>query len=181
MATRSFNKVFILGNLTRDPELRYTAKGTAICTFGVATNREWTAADSDQVREDTQFHNIVAWGKLAELCSQLLYKGRRVFIIGRLNTVAWDDQETGRRTYRTEIVCEEMIALGGPRNRREEGAEAEVSAAIAAAEGMANSVAATGELAATAADNPKSENEGDSSSNSTEAASTAGGEEDIPF
>ena len=80
------NKVFLLGNLTRDPELRYTAKGTAICTFGVATNREWSASDSDDVQGETEFHNVVAWGRLAELCSQLLYKGRKVFIEGRLST-----------------------------------------------------------------------------------------------
>lgn len=116
MATRSLNKVFVLGNLTRDPELRYTAKGTAVCTFVVATNREWRPTDVDERLEETEFHSIVAWSKLAELCAQLLYKGRKVFIEGRLNTVRWDDQETGKRMFRTEIVCSEMIALGPPRH-----------------------------------------------------------------
>ncbi|MBU1110885.1 single-stranded DNA-binding protein [Patescibacteria group bacterium] len=113
------NKVFLLGNLTRDPELHYTASGTALCTFGVATNREWSPADSDDVREETEFHNVVAWGKLAELCGQLLFKGRKVFIEGRLNTRSWDDTDAGTKVYRTEVVCKEMVALDVPRSVRE--------------------------------------------------------------
>jgi len=77
MAARSLNKVMLIGNLTRDPELRYTPSGTAVVTFGLATNREWNDA-SGQRQEEVEFHNIVAWNKLAEICSQLLYKGRKI-------------------------------------------------------------------------------------------------------
>ncbi len=120
MASRSVNKAIIMGNMVRDPELRYTAKGTPICTFSIATNRDWRPTDSDDVREETEFHNIVAWSKLAELCASLLYKGRKVYIEGRLQTRDWVDEETGKKMYRTEIVAEEMIAVGPP---REGGAE----------------------------------------------------------
>lgn len=118
MAVRSLNKVIIIGNLTRDPELRYTAKGTPICSFGVATNREWTPAGEEEKQEATEFHNVVAWSKLGELCSQLLFKGRKVYIEGRLQTRSWEDSETGKRMYRTEIVARDMIALGAPRGYR---------------------------------------------------------------
>lgn len=115
MATRSINKVMIMGNMVRDPELRYTSKGTPICTFSIATNREWSPGDSNEVHEETEFHNVVAWSKLAELCAELLYKGRRVYIEGRLQTRDWVDEPTGKKMYRTEIVAEEMIALGAPK------------------------------------------------------------------
>jgi len=80
MAARSLNKVLLIGNLTRDPELRYTPQGTPVCTFGLATNRTWTPTDSNEKQEETEFHRIVAWSKLAEICAQLLYKGRKVFV-----------------------------------------------------------------------------------------------------
>lgn len=105
-----------MGNMVRDPELRYTSKGTPICTFSVATNRDWRPTDSDDVREETEFHNIIAWSKLAELCASLLYKGRKVYIEGRLQTRDWVDEETSKKMYRTEIVAEEMIAVGPPRD-----------------------------------------------------------------
>jgi len=76
MATRSLNKVMLIGNLTRDPELRYTPQGTAVCTMGLATNRTWVTENGDK-KEETEFHRIVAWNKLAELCSQLLFKGKK--------------------------------------------------------------------------------------------------------
>lgn len=111
----------IMGNLVRDPELRYTGKGTPICTFSVATNREWKPTDSTDVKEEVEFHNVVAWSKLAELCADLLYKGRRVYIEGRLQTRDWVDEATSKKMYRTEIVAEEMIALGAPKGGTEEG------------------------------------------------------------
>lgn len=116
MASRSVNKVIIMGNMVRDPELRYTAKGTPICTFSIATNRDWRPTDSDDVREETEYHNIVAWSKLAELCASLLFKGRKVYIEGRLQTRDWVDEESSKKMYRTEIVAEEMIAIGPPRD-----------------------------------------------------------------
>ncbi len=109
MSARSLNKVQLIGNLTRDPELRYTPSGTAVCTFGVATNRSWTT-QSGEVKEDTEFHRIVSWNKLAELCSQLLAKGRKVYVEGRLSTRSWTAQDNTQRTT-TEIVIEDMIIL----------------------------------------------------------------------
>lgn len=114
MSARSLNKVMLLGNLTHDPEMRYTGNGTAVCTFGLATNRSWSTADSNEVQEETEFHRIVAWSKLGEICSQLLYKGRKVYVEGRLQTRKWTGQDGMERTT-TEIVIDEMIALGAPR------------------------------------------------------------------
>lgn len=109
MSSRSLNKVQLIGNLTRDPELRYTPQGTAVCTFGLATNRSWTTETNDK-REETEFHRIVAWNKLAELCSQLLFKGRKVYVEGRLQTRTWTAQD-GSQRQATEVVIEEMIIL----------------------------------------------------------------------
>lgn len=106
---RSLNKVELIGNLTRDPELRYTPQGTAVCTFGLATNRQWTT-DSGEKKEDAEFHRIVAWNKLAELCAQLLGKGRKVYVEGRLQTRRWTGQDGQERTT-TEIVINDMIIL----------------------------------------------------------------------
>jgi len=113
MSARSLNLVHLIGNLTRDPELRYTPKGSAVCDFGMATNRYWTTSEGER-QEEAEFHNIVAWGKLAELCSQLLRKGRKVYIQGRLHTRTWDDEQ-GQRHWKTEVVAEEMIILDSNR------------------------------------------------------------------
>lgn len=114
MSTRSLNRVTLIGNLTRDPELKYTPQGSAVCTFGLATNREWTDS-SGQKQEGAEFHRIVAWGKLGEICSQLLQKGRKVFVEGRLQTRQWKTQD-GSDKQVTEIVIEEMMALDAPKN-----------------------------------------------------------------
>lgn len=103
------NKVQLIGNLTRDPELRYTPTGAAVCTFGIATNRQW-ATESGEKKEDVEFHRIVAWNKLAEICSQLLSKGRRVYIEGRLSTSSWQGQD-GQTRQTTEVVASDMILL----------------------------------------------------------------------
>lgn len=113
MATRSLNKVCLIGNLTRDPELRYTPQGTAVCTLGLATNRYWVT-EAGEKREETEFHRIVAWNKLAELCAQLLFKGRKVYVEGRLQTRAWTAQD-GTQRQTTEIVIEDMIILDSRR------------------------------------------------------------------
>jgi len=110
---RNVNKVILIGNLTRDPELRYTPQGHAVCSFGVATNREWTVEGGEK-KESTEFHNIVAWNKLAELCSQLLQKGTKVYVEGRLQTRDWVN-DSGEKRYKTEIVIEEMIILSSKR------------------------------------------------------------------
>lgn len=108
MATRSWNRVELIGNLTRDPELRFTPQGTAVCTFSIATNR--TFVTDGEKREEADFHRIVSWNKLAELCNQLLKKGNRVFVSGRLQNRSWEDQ-SGQTRNMTEIVIEDMILL----------------------------------------------------------------------
>ena len=108
---RSLNRVQLIGNLTRDPELRYTPNGTAVCSFGVATNRNWTT-DAGEKKDEAEFHNIVAWNKLAELCSQFLLKGSKVFVEGRLATRTWQAQDGAQRN-KTEIVISDMILLDG--------------------------------------------------------------------
>ncbi len=106
--SRSVNIAIIIGNLTKDPEMRYTPGGHAVTSFTVATNRNWVS--EGQEKEDVEFHNVVAWSKLAELCSQLLSKGRKVYIHGRLQTHNWDDAN-GVKKYRTEIIAEDMVIL----------------------------------------------------------------------
>lgn len=109
MASRSLNRVILIGNLTRDPELKYTPNGTAVCTFGVATNRSWTTSDG-QVKEDTQYHRIVAWQKLAELCGKLLSKGRKVFLEGRITYRSFVGKDGQQRSI-TEIVLDDFIVF----------------------------------------------------------------------
>lgn len=113
MASRSLNKVQLIGNLTRDPELRYTPSGAAVCTIGLATNRYWTT-EAGEKKEEVEFHRVVAWNKLAELCSQLLTKGRKIYVEGRLRTTAWTAQDGSQRTT-TEVVIEDMILLDSRR------------------------------------------------------------------
>lgn len=115
---RSLNRVQLIGNLTRDPELRYTPSGTAVCTFGLATNRSWTT-DTGEKKEETEFHRIVAWNKLAELCSQFLTKGRKIYVEGRLSTRTWTAQD-GQQRNATEIVIDDMILLDSLRRASEE-------------------------------------------------------------
>ncbi|MDP3998253.1 MAG: single-stranded DNA-binding protein [bacterium] len=120
MSARSLNRVQLIGNLTRDPELRYTPQGTAVCTFGLATNRSWTT-DGGEKKEETEFHRIVSWNKLAELCSQLLVKGRKIYVEGRLSTRTWTGQDGNQRTT-TEVVIDDMILLDSRRPETVEGA-----------------------------------------------------------
>lgn len=105
----NLNKAMLIGNLTRNPELRTTPAGQAVCSFGLATNRRWTD-QSGQKQEQAEFHNIVAWGKLAEICGQYLVKGKKVYVEGRLQTRKWQGQDGGER-IRTEIVMENMQML----------------------------------------------------------------------
>jgi single-strand DNA-binding protein len=105
----NLNKAMIIGNLTRDPELRNTASGQSVASFSVATNLVWTD-QSGQQQKKTEFHNIIAWRKLAEVCAKYLHKGSKVYIEGRLQTTDWTGQD-GVKRYRTEIVTENMIML----------------------------------------------------------------------
>ncbi|MBI4029384.1 MAG: single-stranded DNA-binding protein [Candidatus Blackburnbacteria bacterium] len=111
MASRSLNKVLLIGNLTRDPELRYTPTGTAVCTFGLATNRQWTTEEGGK-REDAEFHNIVCWTRLAEICAEYLKKGSQAYVEGRLSTREWEGQD-GQKRRTTEIIAESVIFLSG--------------------------------------------------------------------
>lgn len=106
---RSLNKVLIIGNLTRNPVLRTTTNGAVVCTFGVATNATWKDSGGN-VQERTEFHNVVAWNKLAEICAQLLSTGMLIYIEGELRTRTWDDAN-GVRHYRTEIKIDDMKLL----------------------------------------------------------------------
>lgn len=105
----SLNRAQIIGNLTRDPELRNTSTGQSVTNFSVATSSQWTD-QSGQKQERTEYHSIVAWGKLAEICSQYLAKGRKVFVEGRLQTRDWETPD-GQKRQRTEIIADNMIML----------------------------------------------------------------------
>lgn len=105
----NLNKVLLIGNLTRDPEVRTTPTGQNVASFSVATSRRWTDKEGQQ-KEQTEFHNIVAWRKLAEIVGQYLKKGSKVFIEGYLQTRSWEDQQ-GTKKYRTEIIANNLIML----------------------------------------------------------------------
>lgn len=107
----SLNSAQVIGNLTRDPEVRQTPNGQTVATIGLATNRSWTNKTTNEKQEEVEFHNIVVWGKLAEICQQYLKKGSKVYFQGRLKTRSWEDPD-GKKNYRTEIVAENMIMLG---------------------------------------------------------------------
>ncbi|MER3400404.1 MAG: single-stranded DNA-binding protein [Thermoflexus sp.] len=107
---RSLNKVMIIGQVGRDPEMRFTPSGRPVTTFPVATTRAWTTSNGER-REETEWFNVVAWGGLAEICKQRLRKGMYVYVEGRLQTRGWED-EKGQKHYRTELVANEMILLG---------------------------------------------------------------------
>jgi single-strand DNA-binding protein len=105
------NKVFLIGNLGRDPEVRSTQSGQPVASFSLATSRRWKDREGNR-QEHTEWHNIVCWGKLAEVAGQYLNKGKQVFVEGRLQTRSWDDRNTGEKRFRTEIVCENFQMLG---------------------------------------------------------------------
>lgn len=106
------NRAQLIGNVTRDPEVRTTAGGQNVCTFGIATNQQWTDAQG-QKQQRTEFHNIVAWAKLADICKLYLSKGRKVYVEGRLQTREWETQDAQKKRT-TEIVAENMILLDRP-------------------------------------------------------------------
>ena len=110
---KSVNKVILAGRLGRDPELKYTASGVPFCRFSMATDDVWNDKASGERQERTEWHNIVAWDRLAEICNQYLTKGRLVYIEGSLQTREWDDQE-GNKRKTTEIRARDMVLLGSP-------------------------------------------------------------------
>jgi single-strand DNA-binding protein len=107
---RGINKVILIGHLGGDPELRYTPDGTPVCNFRMATTERWNSRDGEQ-REQTEWHTVVAWRRLAEICGEYLSKGRQVYVEGRIRTRSWDDQN-GVTQYRTEIDAREVQMLG---------------------------------------------------------------------
>lgn len=123
MASKSVNKVTLIGNLTRDPELKYTPQGTAVASFGLATNRTWATA-TGEVKEDVQFHKIVAWQKLAELCQKLLSKGRKIYLEGRIAYRTFVGSDGMQRTM-TEIIMDDFVIFDDRRKMEEAAASAE--------------------------------------------------------
>ncbi|MBD3270890.1 single-stranded DNA-binding protein [Candidatus Peregrinibacteria bacterium] len=111
---RSVNKVILIGNLTRDPEMRQTPSGQAVCTFSIATNREWVTKDGSK-HSLTEYHDLVSWAKLAEICDQNLKKGKLIYVEGYLKTRSWETPE-GVKKFKTEIVIQDLIML----NKRDE-------------------------------------------------------------
>jgi len=119
------NKVMIIGNLGKDPEMRFTANGSAVTSFSVAVSRQFGGADGGERREETEWFSVVAWNKLAEICNQHLQKGKKVYVEGRLQTRSWDGQD-GQKRYRTEVIANEVQFLdrlgdgqGGPGRSRD--------------------------------------------------------------
>jgi single-strand DNA-binding protein len=106
------NKAMVIGNVGKDPEMRYTANGKAVTTFSIAVNRNFQGNDGER-REETDWFDVVTWDKLAELCSQFLQKGRQAYVEGRLHTRSWEGQD-GVKRYKTEIVAQTVLFLGGP-------------------------------------------------------------------
>ncbi|CUJ98036.1 Helix-destabilizing protein [Achromobacter sp. 2789STDY5608615] len=113
----SVNKVILVGNLGRDPDVRYSPDGAAVCNVSLATTSSWKDKTSGQKREETEWHRVVMYGRLAEIAGEYLAKGRAVYIEGRLKTRKWQDKDTGADRYSTEIVADQMQMLGG----REDG------------------------------------------------------------
>jgi single-strand DNA-binding protein len=115
----SYNKVQLIGNLTRNPEVRYTPKGSAVCDIGLAINRTFTPEGGEKIEEVT-FVDVVLWAKLAELAGKYLAKGRSVFIEGRLQVDTWEDKDTGQKRSRIRVVGEQMQFLGSPAGEKQE-------------------------------------------------------------
>ena len=122
----SFNKVILLGNLTRDPEVRYTPKGTAVTDLGLAVNRTYTA-DNGEKREEVTFVDVTFWGRTAEVAGEYLKKGRPVFVEGRLQLDSWDDKTSGQKRSKLKVIGENMQMLGSPRGAGSGGGDEESS------------------------------------------------------
>jgi len=119
--SKDLNKTMLIGRLGQAPDMKFTAQGKAVTNFSVATGREWKNAAGEEQKE-TEWHNIVVWDKLAEICNQYLTKGSRVYIEGRLQTRSWDDQTSGEKKYKTEIVASDMIILDSGNKRDDQPA-----------------------------------------------------------
>ena len=116
--SRGLNKVMVIGNMGRDPEMRYTPSGKPVTSFSLASSRSWVTPSGER-REETEWFNVVAWGGLAEICNKKLFKSQQVYVEGRLQTRQWEDND-GKRHSSVEIVANEMIMLGDRRKEKEE-------------------------------------------------------------
>ena len=108
----SINNVMLMGNLTRDPQVRYTPGGTAVADIGLAVNRTWYDKKTEQKREDVTFVDVTLWGRQAEVTRHYLTKGKQIYVAGRLQTQSWEARQSGEKKYRTEIVCNNFQMLG---------------------------------------------------------------------
>jgi single-strand DNA-binding protein len=144
---KSVNKVILVGRLGRDPELKYTASGTPFCRFSIATDDVWNDKGSGERQERTEWHNIVAWDRLAEICNQYLTKGKQVYIEGSLQTREWDDQE-GNKRKTTEIRARDMVMLSGAGDGAGGGGQRRAAAAADVA-GSGASTSSTGSTSST--------------------------------
>lgn len=124
----NFNRVIVAGNLTRDPELKYTPQGAAVCNFALAVNRYWNNKQTGQRQEETSFLDCEAWGKTAELISQWCKKGKPLLVEGRLKQDRWQDQQTGQNRSKIKIVVEQMQFGGGKRDQDGAGTPQEAAA-----------------------------------------------------
>ena len=115
----SFNRVILVGTLTRDPELRRTSGNTAVCELGLAVNREWFDRQSNSKKSEVTFVDVTLWGKQAETAAEYLAKGRQVLIEGRLQTDSWDDKQTGQKRTKLKVVAESMTMLGGGQRKEQ--------------------------------------------------------------
>ena len=156
---KSVNKVILIGNLGKDPEIKYTPSGTAVAKFSLATNESFKDK-SGQWQERTEWHNIVAWDRLAEIVGEYVKKGSKLYLEGRIQTSSWDDKESGQKKYRTEIIANNLVLLSGRGEGESEGAPRTMTRSASAGSGGGY---------------------GQSSHHEDEAQATAIQDEDIPF
>jgi len=174
----NFNKIVVVGNLTRDPEARSTTAGQPVASFGIATNRVWTNQEGEK-QQSTEFHNVVAFGKLADICSRYLNKGRLVLIEGRIQTRSWQDQG-GNKKYWTEIIAENMQM--GPRPGSEGGsAPADPESDQPAGKPKTDNLPSQEEIPVIEADEPLQEDEKTDTPTKTNKKKQGVDPDDIPF
>ncbi len=184
---RDLNKVMLIGNVTRDPELRTIPSGQSVASFGVATNRSWNDA-AGELQKVAEFTDVVAWGKLAEIAGQILKKGRKIYVEGRLQTRNWEGQD-GVKRYRTEVIASDLIVLDRPQGININGPETAepVSATIAPLAGLSSESSGSerqADIAAATAEMPEPVAQAVSATPVTPLAGQAAEEidiEDIPF
>lgn len=180
MANKSLNKVVLMGNLTRDPELKYTPTGTAVCTIGLATNRTWTS-NTGEAKEEVQFHRVIAWQKLAELCGKLLVKGRRVYVEGRLVYRSYVGKD-GQQKNITEIIMSDFILFDDKFARESESASGTAPTTQATPEATDYSIDSDFDSAqAEIEEAPKDDKSGVDPSSSSTTQTLENIDDDIPF